>query len=78
MPALGGVDLSRGLVESSQYPENQSTRPQRARGLLQSTGAHVDGIGGPATGGTSVGLLGVPFYLFVSRGGGEPNDDKIC
>ena len=73
-PAWGAVDWSRGLVDQSQPAK--SRRPQ-TRGLQQST-AHLDGIGCPATGGTSLGSPWPPFYLFVSLGGGEPNDDKIC
>ena len=78
IPALRAVDWSRGLVESGQPAREPSQRGHNARGGYNKAPAHVDGIGCPATGGTSLASPWPPFYLFVSTGGGEPNDDKIC
>ena len=71
-PGIGPGD------RQSQASQRTDQRGHNARGGYNKEPAHVDGIGCPATGGTSLASPWPPLYLFVSLGGGEPNDDKIC
>ena len=70
---------SRGLVQGTGRAKLEEKQRQGGHNAgAQQSPAHLDGISCPATGGTSLGSPRPPFYLFVSLGGGEPNDDKIC
>ena len=53
----------------SQVNQEQGQRGHNARGGYSKAPAHVDGIGCPATGGTSLASPWPPLYLFVSLGG---------
>ena len=78
LPVSRALEWSRGLVEPGQPAREPSQRSHNARGGYNKAPVHLAGIGCPATGGTSLASPWPPFYLFISLGGGEPNDDKIC
>ena len=56
-PAWRAVDWSRGLVDQSQATKSRRSK----RGAAPQSTAHLDGIGCPATGGTSLASLWPPF-----------------
>ena len=61
----------------SQVNQRKTKRGHNARGGYNKAPAHVDGIGCPATGGTSLGSPWPPFYLFVSSGDGDGTRNSL-